>query len=358
MAVTPTHHSARGPSGAEGAARVAVFRGLRGIGDMLVAVPALRALRRGLPDARIALITAEPVLAERFGGIIDDVVPFPGWPGLPEAGSPAGGKHLEAWRSPDVAVQMHGDGTRSNAFCSALEPLMLVGFGPCVSQRGCAVVTAPYPLREPEVGRCLDVAIRAVRAFGGEAPDVDRTLDFPLTDRDRAEAASLMPSGPYGTRRYFVLHPGSHLPDRRWPAERFAAVGRSLAETGPVLVTGSDSEAALAAEVALLVGPGARSVAGRLTVGGLAALIAASSGVVTNDTGISHVADAVGAPSVVVFMASDPHRWAPLDATRHAAVVRQAGEGEPAAVTPEGVRLAVPDVEAVLRGAARVGLLS
>jgi ADP-heptose:LPS heptosyltransferase len=88
----------------------------------------------------------------------------------------------------------------------------------------------------------------------------------------------------------------------------------------------------------------------------LAALLQESSGLVTNDTGISHVAAALGTPSVVVFMASDPHRWAPLDRQRHMPVVRPALD-EDGVLTPEGMRLATPDASDVLEAAIEVGMI-
>jgi ADP-heptose:LPS heptosyltransferase len=94
-------------------------------------------------------------------------------------------------------------------------------------------------------------------------------------------------------------------------------------------------------------------LAGGTDLGVAAALIASAAIVVTNDTGTSHLAAALGTPSVTLFQASDPARWAPLDRARH----RIAGRGLPDAVPgrPQPIAAATPpDVPEVL---AEVGRL-
>lgn len=356
--------------------RIAVFRGLRGVGDMLVAGPALRMLRAALPDAHIALIGVEeahPVIS-RIGAVYDEFVAFPGWPGLPEGptaarqlqgragrsvpGSPADRvSDIREWCGADVVVQMHGDGSLSNGFCASLEPHMLVAYGPAVTRGPCELHTSEYPRRLHEIDRCLALGVRAAKVLGGSVGPVDRSLEFSITDEDRQEAARLLSGILPEDEPYFVLHPGAHLTDRRWPMDRFAEVGRTLAQRGAVIVTGGEAERTLARETARLIGAGSYSVAGDTTLGAVAALLDGSLGVVTNDTGVSHLADATRTPSVVVFTASDPHRWAPLDRSLHIPVVRPAVDGDEGTLTPEGMRLAVPDVASVLEAAHEVGMI-
>ena len=93
-------------------------------------------------------------------------------------------------------------------------------------------------------------------------------------------------------------------------------------------MTGTADERAITGAVLSAMRESAVDLAGETTLGVLAALLAHSRLLVSNDTGVSHIAAALRVPSVVVFTGSDPARWAPLDRTRHQVVDGR----EPAAV--------------------------
>jgi len=115
-----------------------------------------------------------------------------------------------------------------------------------------------------------------------------------------------------------VLHAGSQLASRRWPAERFAQVGDALSKEGlQVVLTGTKGERELTARVRDAMRSPALDLTGLTSLGGLAALIARARLVVANDTGVSHIAAALKAPSVIIANGSDPRRWAPLDRQLH-----------------------------------------
>jgi heptosyltransferase II len=105
------------------------------------------------------------------------------------------------------------------------------------------------------------------------------------------------------------IFPGSNAPSRRWAADRFAAVARSLAVAGArVMVFGSPGEAALTRVVA---GDVAEDMAGRTDLPVLAAALAACDILVTNDSGPMHLAAAVGTRTLVVSGPADPKETAP-----------------------------------------------
>ena len=295
--------------------RIAVFRALQ-LGDMLCAVPALRALRAGFPRAHISLVGLPwaNAFVARYAALIDELVIFPGAVGFPEqeqnnAGLPRLAAELRGRRL-DRAIQMHGSGGVANDIVQAWGAVENAGFHqPGERRAGCFI---PWPDELPEARRYT----RLTEALG--LGRCDENLWFPLTGTDRTEARSLLQRYRVHPERAVIVHAGSQLPSRRWPAERFAAVADALAQRGAtILLTGTRTESGLMGAVqARMRGP-AVSLAGATSLGGLAALVEAVPLVVCNDTGISHIAAAMGTPSVVVALGSDTRRWAPLDAAKH-----------------------------------------
>jgi ADP-heptose:LPS heptosyltransferase len=301
--------------------RIAVLRALPGLGDFLCAVPALRALRAAHPEAKISLIglPSGASVVERFGHHVDELLAFPGFPGIPEA--PVDPARTVAFlagaqrRRFDLAIQLHGSGVASNPFVALLGARHTAGmFVPgrpvpdpdlFLAYRG----DAPEPLRH-----------LALMAFLGFPAD-DAALEFPLRPDDEAAWRRLAERHRFGDRPYVCVHAGAAERRRRWPAEGFAAVGDALARRGlAIVLTGSAREQGVTGSVASAMRAPAADLAGETALGPLAAVLSHATLTVTNDTGISHLAAAVKTPSAVIFSASDPRRWAPLDAARHRAL--------------------------------------
>ncbi len=294
-----------------------MFRALQ-LGDMLCAVPALRALRHGEPQARITLIGLPWAadFAERFSGYVDDFLPFPGAPGFPEqepdpARLPAFYRQARERRF-DLAIQLHGSGQRSNAINAALGAARTAGFVPDGEAAEDPEYFLPWPRHLPEIERYL----RLMAHLG--YPEDSSELEFPLHAADQAAWRELAARHGLAAGRYLCVHPGARLPSRRWPVERFAAVAARLAADGwRIVLTGAASERALALEFAAHMPAPFVDLCGKTSLGSLAALIAHSRLLLCNDTGVSHVAAALRTPSLVVACGSDVQRWAPLDRTLH-----------------------------------------
>lgn len=304
-----------GPVAAE---RIAVIRALPGLGDFLCAVPAWRALRAAFPRARIALVglpTARELVI-RFGRYLDDYLPFPGFPGINDAPLqvhefPAFLARVQA-RPFDLVVQMHGNGSTSNAFAMLLAGRTTAGFYVPGNYCPDPARFLAYPEDVPEVWRHL----RLLEFLG--IPLQGSALEFPIESADEAELEDLMQRHHLRPGGYVCVHPGASQLERRWPAAQFAAVADGLCRLGfQVVLTGTAGESALTAAVASQMEQTPVDLAGETSLGAVAALLRGARLLVANDTGVSHLAAAVRAPSLVLFIASDPARWAPLDNERH-----------------------------------------
>jgi heptosyltransferase-2 len=132
----------------------------------------------------------------------------------------------------------------------------------------------------------------------------------------REAAAALLEAHAPGARAsgFLVLGPGAlYGPAKRWSAARFAELGRRWARRGlAVLVCGTAGEAALCAEVAAAIGSGGVSLAGHTSLPEQAALCAGARAVACNDSGLAHLAAAVGAPTVALFGSTSSAWTAPL----------------------------------------------
>ena len=316
--------------------RIAVFRALQ-LGDMLCSVPALRALRAHMPHARITLVGLPwaQSFVDRFHAYVDDLLPFPGYPGYPEQEGtiPAFLDFLNAAREKrfDLAIQLHGSGELTNRIVRLLEAKKTVGFvkegvtpadeavTPAKAGgqldprlRGDDMVAVTWPEHVNEIHRYTTM----MEAIG--VPLQGDHLELPLdwTDWELYEDVVTRHRLPEG--RFVVIHPGARLLSRRWPLERFAAVGNALARDGwQLVVTGSPAEARITYDLVSRLPKGTHDLTGQTSLGSMAALISRSALLVCNDTGVSHIAAAMNAPSVVVASGSDVKRWRPLDAEHH-----------------------------------------
>jgi ADP-heptose:LPS heptosyltransferase len=274
---------------------VLVLRAL-GLGDLLTAVPALRALRRARPEHRLVL-AAPAALAPlaRLTGAVDAI--------LPHAGLDDGPLRLDDGPlrlddgplrtvRPALAVNLHGRGPRSTALLRATDPgeLWSYGAGP----------------RWTDGGHEVDRWCRLLAHHGVPADPTDLALDHP-------DVSSPAPGA-------VVIHPGAASGSRRWPVDRFAAVAAALGRDHRVVVTAGRSERDLAAAV------GAEPVSTDLRQ--LAALVADAALVVCGDTGVAHLATAYRTPSVLLFGPTPPAEWGPRTRGPHT-VLWKGGRGDP-----------------------------
>ncbi|PZE27284.1 glycosyltransferase family 9 protein [Curtobacterium sp. MCBD17_028] len=306
----------------DGRPELVVLRAIK-LGDILIAVPALHALRRAYPEHRMTLATTAWLapIVELLPGVdvhlaqqgLDHDMPI-------EPGTV------------DVAVNLHGSGGESRAIIAHLEARHTIKHA-APGEDGLPWLDGMHERER---------WIRLLRAFDidGDPDEVDiRVPDLEPAVRDAA-----------------VVHVGAFYGARHWPVERFAAVARALAAQGlDVVVTGGADDVDRATAVAEGAGLAPAAVlAGRLDLQVFAAVIAAAHVVVTVDTGAAHLASAYHVPSVVLFGPAPPEEWGPPASGPHVVLTdASVRRGDVFATEPDPALLAVT-VDDVLEAVAEV----
>ena len=272
------------------------------IGDAVMSLPVLRALKASDPDRRLAVLARRgPAAIYRAVGTVDDVLVAPGL--LASVRSAARDGFAEAWLLP-------------NSFRAALVAWLAriperIGYA---TDRREGLLTAALPL-PPRTDHQLRDYDRLLESRGIEPDREPPRLPLPADAALEARQA-LLRAGVPADRPLALLAPGAAFSwTKRWPAERFGRLGRLLLENGllPAVVIGPGEER-LAEEARVAAGGYLPAVGADLDPVGVAALAARAQVVVANDSGPMHLAAAVGTPVVAMFGPTDPGRTGPRGA--------------------------------------------
>ncbi|MEN3534600.1 glycosyltransferase family 9 protein [Microbispora sp. ZYX-F-249] len=289
----------------EGVERIAVLRA-NALGDLLLALPAIGALRRAYPAAKITLLGREWHARFLRGrpGPVDEVVALPPISGVsssPSDGTDGPEELYEDLRERrfDLAVQMHGGGRNSNPFIRRLGARVTAGLR--TPDAAPLDRWVPYVHYQHETLRYLEVA----GLLGAATSEIEPRIA--VVREDWAELNRTLGKVPRGL---VAIHPGAGDRRRRWPPERFAEVADRLGR--PVVVTGVEEEREVVEKVVAQMQTPARAVVGELSLGGLTALYAACDLLVSNDTGPRHLAAATGTPTVGIYWCGNMINWGPL----------------------------------------------
>ena len=254
------------------------------LGDLLLALPTLRRLRRRHRPARTVLVVAEPQRGlARLLDVADTVASLDD----ADAAWLFGGSTVPRWLAPGATVL---------SWLGAREPLggrlrRLVADAHLLS-----VERGPGPAH---------AAVAYARAAGVPADRRRLAAEATITPPGSARAGALVD----GLRRpLLAVHRGAGAPAKRWALDGFADVvswwRRSCGDVVELLGPAEAGEQPLT---------GTTSASG-WALPDVAALLGVADAYVGNDSGISHLAGAVGTPGVVVFAATAPARWRPLSA--------------------------------------------
>jgi heptosyltransferase-2 len=283
------------------------------IGDVVLTEPVVAALRSARPDSEIGF-----VVKARFRDLV------------------AGNRdvsviHTLAGSSPSDLASLCRE-VRARRY-SAVVDLHDNLRSALVARASCAPLVSAYRKRDPGVWFRVRVQRRPFRAA---ARTVDRYLAalgplgiraeharvrFHVAPADEAWAGGFLSGRGLRPGSFIAVAPGAVWSTKRWPADAYGAVVREIfLEAGlPAVLVGSAEERGLCQAVAAAAGPSARttSAAGDATLGGTAALIAGAALYVGNDSGLTHIAAALGTPTVAIFGPTDPGQF---DFAGHAVV--------------------------------------
>ncbi len=278
--------------------RIHLYRPHNQFGDLLLNVPAIRAVRERFPAAHLTLVVGRQNAAAVVGQAWADevrVVDTKNFIGVARAA-------LRRGPRPDLAISFTTVSySRSGSLLVALSGAReRLGFNASRwNERDAARLTrvVPYPEGTPHQS---EVSMALARAAGAE-----RKPPPPYFVADAASVA-LAPEGAV------YLHPGAGKLKNRWPADRFAALARELLHRGrEVWLLEGPQDGGTVEAVQASLGRALPVVRGE-SISQLAGRFARASLYIGNDTGPLHLAGAVGAPTVGIYGWSDPREWAPV----------------------------------------------
>jgi lipopolysaccharide heptosyltransferase II len=144
------------------------------------------------------------------------------------------------------------------------------------------------------------------RRIGDLGPGEGNRLQLQVTDEERKQASVLLADLSKINKPLFAMQPGANRDNRRWPAERYAALTRRLYEECDVtpLLIGSAAERELTEKISSLAKVPVCNLAGETSISQLAAVLERCELLISNDTGSMHIAAAVDTPTVALFLAT------------------------------------------------------
>lgn len=273
--------------------RIVVIRA-GALGDVILTLPALRALRERYPGARIEVV-GYPSIWRLAGPLVDSIASID---------APAFASLYTGMLSPDLRNWLQGIDLTIAWSTREIAPLL--------RDAGAAEVVSASPY--PPAG--VHAAHWLLATISDRVGPVDR-LDFQslaLESEELESGRSLLQR--LGLVRPLLLHPGAGADWKRWPAARFAALGNDLVRRGfPVLLIEGPADRKAIAEVqqhAVHPFPVLQNMAPRA----LASVLAHGAAFAGNDSGVTHLAASLEVPTLALFGPTDPSSWRPLGPAR------------------------------------------
>jgi lipopolysaccharide heptosyltransferase II len=280
---------------------------LDNMGDVLMTTPAIRALRESLPGCRITLLgSASGCAVARHIPEIDDAIEFAAPWMKPASDVPGADAALIA----ELAARRFDAAVIFTVYSQNPLPAAYLCHLAGVPLRLAYCRENPYRLLthwQPEAEPGMTVRHEVQRQLALVAAVGCRTANARLSFRVPLEA-SLKVAALRLKKPFVVVHPGASAPSRRYPADQFAQAMDLLVDANgcEVVFTGDAGERALVESVRRAMRAPTRSLAGRLSLPELGAMVQAADLLVSNNTGPVHLAAALGTPVVDLYALTNP----------------------------------------------------
>ena len=289
------------------------------LGDLVLSLPAIEALRRQYPTAHISLLTRSWTRELLEGHpLLDEVIAYE----YEKKGRHRFGlgyfrflKEIICHRF-DVAFVLH-PGLRSYLLAFLAGIPYRLGYQ---SRWGFFLTSSVSDQRHVGIRHESEYAFEVIRAFGVETPQESRATLFPSPLLGAQLASKFNLKNVRETEPWIAIHPGASCVSKRWNIERFEALGKKIMEqfSHRLIIIGGKEEKSLGHRLKVRWGNRATDLTGKLNLRELPVILQRCDLLISNDSGPVHVATAVGTRVISLFGRNQaglsPRRWKPLGA--------------------------------------------
>lgn len=280
------------------------------IGDLIVTLPAIQSIKKAYPKSEIVLLSnkwqADFLIPGRSA--VDRVITIPAIKGLNASVSAdkreiADFLHEVRNEKFDIVFAMQGRGKSANPFVNQLNARLTIGFISEDTEKTDRYY--PYFYYQNEILKYIELA----KLAGAESNDLRAVIQ--VMPQDEFEITAIL--NEMNCADYIVLHPFAKDLRRMWPIENYAELASELVRKNVnVVFTGSSDDRPMIENLISQVNINVVNAAGRLSLGGLSALLSKAVLVIGADTGPIHLARAVNTPTICFYWAPNLINWGPL----------------------------------------------
>ncbi len=282
------------------------------LGDVVMSLPALAAVRNRFPHSHIAVVTGKPPESVvRMSGLADEIISIDrvalrDGPKLASIGKLLQFTAEFRRRRIDLLIDLHSlPETNILAYVSRAKYRLLANR----ESRSLDFLSnfSPRPPKEDKSKHLTDIYLNVLRPLGIENADPEFRLTAPAADAEYVESKYFSDK----SSKIVGLFPGAGHPSRRWELEKFAELATRLEADGFRTAVFLGPEEVEMREGVKSLFPPAASVIDDLSIPGLVAAATHLAAVITNDTGTMHVTASAGAPILLLLDSRAPETYVP-----------------------------------------------